>query len=71
MTVIDSCDCTWYFDTEAGRFRSTVKGMATEVEAAWLPYYELIGSSDGFVVVLDREATRRVRYTGTFRCVDR
>ena len=63
MTVIDADDCIWLFDSDAMRFRSTVKGLDTT--SPWWPYHRLIVRGPGcFVVVLDRAGTRRLRVTG-------
>jgi hypothetical protein len=69
MTVIDSRDCTWYFDSETMRFRSTYgdAGGVTR-ESPWLPYRRLIADGrDRFVIVLDRAETRTLRFAGTRR----
>ena len=62
MTVIESPDCTWHFDSDAMLFRSVVKGPGTTETTSWLPYARLIvEGSDSFVIVLDEAGRRRVR----------
>jgi len=62
VTVIHCCDCTWYFDSDLMRFRSTVKCAGAGTPTPWLPYDRLIvDGSRAFVVVLDRAGTRRLR----------
>jgi hypothetical protein len=69
VTVIESSDCTWYFDSEAMRFRSTYEGAGGMKRASpWLPYRQLIADGrNGFVVVFDRAQTRTLRFAGTRR----
>ena len=69
MTVIESYDCTWYFDSDAMCFRSTYEGAeGSKRESPWLPYLRLIANGlDSFVIVLDRAETRKLRFSGTRR----
>jgi hypothetical protein len=69
MTVIDSRDCTWYFDSDAMRFRSIYESAAgAKRETPWLPYRRLIADGrNGFVILLDRAETRTLRFAGTRR----
>jgi hypothetical protein len=69
MTVIDSSDCTWCFDSEAMRFRSIYEGPGgVKRGSPWLPYRQLIADGRGrFVIVLDQKQTRTLRFAGTLR----
>jgi hypothetical protein len=69
MTVIDSRDCTWYFDSKAMRFRSTYEGVAgVKKDSPWFPYRRLIADGGNrFVIVLDKAETRTLRFAGTRR----
>jgi hypothetical protein len=69
MTVIESRDCTWYFDPGAMRFRSICEGAGgMKRESPWLPYRRLIADGrNRFVIVLDRAESRTLRFVGTPR----
>jgi hypothetical protein len=69
MTVIESGDCTWYFDSEAMRFRSTYASAGgMKAASPWFAYRQLLADDgNGFVVVFDRAETRTLRFVGTRR----
>ena len=66
VQVIESCNSTWIFDAERGRFRRAPRGSAIDVPAPdheWDDYFglELLPDSGAFVVRLNEAGTRLLR----------
>jgi hypothetical protein len=64
--LMESCHCTWIFDTYRMRFRRVLKGLGVgppDVATEWRPYHRLDvdRTSRAFTVVLDPRGTRRIR----------
>ncbi len=65
MTVLESCNSTWVFDTDHLRFRRILKGIEVQdrtVVTSWRPYarLELAVDSDAFTVLLNEKGTRMI-----------
>jgi hypothetical protein len=65
VTILESCNSTWVFDTERLRFRRILKGIEVQdraVATAWRPYatLELSADSEAFTVLLNEEGTRMI-----------
>jgi hypothetical protein len=65
MTVLESCNSIWVFDTDRLRFRRILKGIEVHdrvVATAWRPYarLELAADSEAFTVLLNEEGTRMI-----------
>ena len=66
VQVLESCNSTWIFDAERGRFRRAPRGSAIDVPAPdseWEDYFglELLTDSASFVVKLNEAGTRLLR----------
>jgi hypothetical protein len=64
--VIESCNSTWFFETDRMRFRRVLKGAdigSRPTTTEWRPYFglEVDPRSESFVVVLNAEGTRLLR----------
>lgn len=72
--VLESCNSTWLFDTERGRFRRVLKGLDIgrhPTMTEWRSYarLEVDPRSEAFVVILNEEGTRMLRsWRHTDRC---
>ena len=66
VQAIESCNSTWLFDADRGRFRRVPKGTSIDVPAPpeeWQRYYslELDADTGAFVVTLNQNGTRLLR----------
>lgn len=66
VQAIESCNSTWLFDAERGRFRRVPKGAPIDTPAPpeeWQRYYslELDDDTGAFVVSLNANGTRLLR----------
>jgi hypothetical protein len=74
VQAIESCNSTWLFDSDRGRFRRVPKGSSIDVPAPpeeWQRYYslELDADTGAFVVTLNENGTRLLRsYRHTTPC---
>jgi len=72
--VLESCNSTWFFDTDRMRFRRVLKGAdvgSRPTTTEWRPYFglEVDPRSESFVVVLNAEGTRLLRsWRHTHQC---
>lgn len=66
VEMIESCNNTWLFDRERGRFRRVPRGVPLDLPAAgtdWqdFAHLEIDPDSDAFEVALDERGTRLLR----------
>lgn len=66
VAVLESCNSTWLFDTDRGRFRRVPRGTRLDFPAAdaeWEPCFgiEVLPETNAFVVHLNETGTRLLR----------
>jgi hypothetical protein len=66
VIVLESCHCTWIFDSPRRRFCRILKGIEVKggsVTTAWRPYWrvQLDPESEGFIIYLNEARTRLIR----------
>ena len=61
--VLESCHCTWVFDSRRMRFRRVLQVERREVATEWRPYHrvDLDSRTGAFTVVLDARGARLLR----------
>jgi hypothetical protein len=66
IDVLESCNSTWMFDPERGRFRRVPRGTRLDFPASdseWEPYFgiEVLPDTGAFVVHLNESGTKLLR----------